>query len=498
MRLSYSPMRAYGELRPSGPISASCPTLTARTADVQRELGLREPVWWAGDILGDYLWSKQQEIMLSVRDNRRTAVQACHGPGKSHVAGRVIAWWIACHPIGEARVVTTAPTGDQVRAVLWQEVARAHSSGHLPGRLNQTEWWVTLPDGREELVGIGRKPAEHNPSAMQGIHERYVLVVIDEAGGVPSSLWAAIDGLLSNEECRLLAIGNPDDPTSEFARECAPGSGANVIRISAFDTPNFTGEWVPDAARHRLTSRIWVEEKRRKWGEDNPFYISKVLGLFPEIAEDVLIPPAWIRAAQSRDLTAAADDPIELGVDVGGGGNKSVIAHRHGPVVRILTRDRDPNTMATTGRVIDAIRRTSAETAKVDKYGIGYSVVDRAAEIAGDTMQPRTTREAASCVDGVLVGQPATDSESFANLRAEGYWGLRERFQDGTIDLDPDDDDLAAQLVDIRWKRTSAGKILIESKEEMMKRGRASPDEADAVMLAFLRVPGLRAGTWGR
>lgn len=483
-------------LSPDSPVSSLFGHIS--TSDLQRTIGLADPVWWVQNVLGEHVWSKQQEIMYSVRDNRRTSVQACHGPGKSFISARICAWWLACHPPGSARVVTTAPTGDQVKAVLWQEIGRAHSAGKLPGRLNQTEWWMAMPDGREEMVGIGRKPAEHNPSAMQGIHERYVLVVIDEACGVKGPLWVAIDGLLSNDDCRLLDIGNPDDPTSEFARECAPGSGSNVIRISAFDTPNFTGEWVPDDIRHKLTGKTWVEEKEHKWGKDNPFYISKVLGLFPEIAEDVLIPPSWIRAAQTRELTPSPKDPIELGVDVGGGGNKSVIAWRHGPVVRIIHQNRNPDTMQTTGKVIQAIMSTGARSAKVDKYGIGYSVVNRAAEISGDTREPKANRDAAARVVEVLVGNPASDPESFINLRAEGYWNLRERFQDGLIDIDPNDDDLAAQLVSIKTKPSSSGRVQIKSKEEMLAEGKPSPDEADAVMLAFLDPPGIYAGVWGK
>lgn len=442
--------------------------------ELDSELGRRDPSWWVTEILGDFLWSKQREIFESVRDHRRTAVKSCHGSGKSWSAARVIAWWLSCHPPGTARVVTSAPTGDQVKAILWHEISRAHAAGNLPGRLNQTEWWLEFEGGREEMVGIGRKPAEHNPAAFQGIHERYVLVVLDEAAGIPRSLWEAADGLLSNDACRLLAIGNPTDPTSEFAVECKPGSGTNVIRISAFDTPNLTGEPVPDEVAHRLVGRAWVEEKTRKWGPGNPLYLAKVLGEFPEVSEDGLIPVSWVRQAQERELPPS--QPVELGVDVGGGGDRSVIALRRGPVVRIHRRDQNPDTMQTCGNVVATIRETGAEVAKVDEIGIGRGVVDRA-------------KEQDHPVVGVNVGQPARDAEAFANLRAEGYWGLRERFQSGEVDLDIEDDDLAAQLVDLQYKRTSSGKIQIESKDEMRRRGKPSPDEADAVMLAFIRPP---------
>lgn len=435
-----------------------------------------DPVSWIRDRLGEHIWSKQRAIIESVRDHRRTAVQSCHSSGKSWTAARIVAWWLASHEPGEAFVVTSAPTGRQVRAILWREIGRAHAAGRLDGRLNLTEWWLKASAGNEELVAFGQKPADMDPSAFQGIHARAVLVIFDEACGIPEPLWIAADTLIANEESRFLAIGNPDDPTAEFAAVCAPGSGWNVITVSAFDTPNMTGEAVPDRLRHVLISPMWVEEKRAKWGETNPLYISKVLGQFPESAQDGLIPLSWIRAAQERELPPS--DPVELGVDVGGGGDRSVIAVRRGPVVRVIRRDQTPNTMHTYGNVLGTLRDERAHRAKVDEVGIGRGMVDLARD------QGRTD------VVGVNVGQSAKESEAFQNLRAEGYWALRERFQQGEIDIDPADDDLAAQLASLRFKRsTNGGRIQIESKDEMKRRGLSSPDDADAVMLAFIDPP---------
>ena len=166
--------------------------------------------------------------------------------------------------------------------------------------------------------------------------------------------------------------------------------------------------------------------------------------------------------------------------------------------VRIHGKDRTPDTMQTTGIMLNAIKDTGADWANVDEIGIGRGVVDRAAEIAKDQEEDKPTRDAAAKVQGINVGRAPQDREAFVNLRAEGYWALRDRFIEGTIDLDPDDEDLAAQLVDMRYKRTSSGKIQIESKDDIKKRGRPSPDEADAVMLAFLPEEEEMTGlTWG-
>jgi len=376
--------------------------------------------------------------------------------------------------------VTSAPTARQVRAILWKEIGRAHARG-LPGRTTQTSWFLDVPGSKEEMVAFGMKPSDTDPSAFQGIHARWVLVLFDEACGIPGgtdgqshSLWEAADSLLANDESRFLAIGNPDDPTAEFAKCCKPGSGWNVLGIGYADTPNFTGEEIPENLHHLLIGKKYVEEKRKKWGENNPLFISKILGKFPERSTDSLIPMSWILAAQAREL-----EPIganELGVDVGAGGDKNVVAHRRGPVVRIIRRDQEPDTMVSCGNLVADIKATETTVAKVDYIGIGRGMVDRGKELD----QP---------VLGINVGQSPRDKESFANLRAEAYWGLRERFMEGDIDIDELDEDLAAQLVELRFKRSSSGKTLIEEKSEMKKRLGHSPDDSDAVMLAFLVPP---------
>lgn len=452
------------------------PSAADMLQSIRRDKYLADPILWLRRRLGEHCWSMQRTIFEAVRDNRRVAVQSCHSVGKSFLQARIALWWLDTHAPGEAFVVTSAATDRQVRAVLWREINRAHAMGQFPGRCNQTEIWLSMPHGNEEIIAFGQKPADLNPTAFQGIHAKFVLVLFDEASGIYSDLWDSADSLISNANSKFVAMGNPDDPTSEFAEVCKPGSGWHTIQISAFDTPNFTGEVISSRMADLLAHPIWAEEKLRKWGESNPLYISKVLGRFPEVTSGGLFPISWIKAAQNRTLTPTDTSISELGVDVGGGGSgKSVIAHRHGDKVRIVHRDHEPDTMVTCGNVIRMLNSTHSSVAKIDSIGIGRGVADRAAELKKPII-------------AVNVGDPPSDTTQFLNLRAEGYWQLRERFQDGLIDIDEEDDDLAAQLVDLRYKSTSSGRVQIENKDEMRRRGRQSPDESDAVMLAFLKV----------
>lgn len=455
------------------------------------------PLAFMDEVLGSSLWSKQREIVESVWANRYTAVHSAHDVGKSFTAGQIAAAWLATYAPGTARVVSTAPTFGQVRAILWLEIARAHRKGHLPGRINQTEWWLD-----EELVAFGRKPADTNPDAFQGIHAEHVLVIIDEACGVPKTIYDAADSLVTNEGSAVLAIGNPDDPSGQFRAICKPGSGWNVIHVDGLESPNFTREKVPAELRPLLLSPTWVEERLKRWGETSPLYESKVRGRFPAVSEHAVIPLAWAERARERwlkfeeDLEAGAKWAEEeaaagyaLGVDVArGGGDATVIAARHGSRVWIAHSDHTADTMETTGNVVRIAGDLNPGRIGVDVVGIGAGVFDRLVEL-GLPAEPLNAGWGTTDFD-------ERDQPRFVNIRSQWWWQVRELFDPAAIErtgealmIDPDDDDLVDQLTQLQWSVTSRGRIAVESKDDMAKRGLSSPDRADALMHTIARAP---------
>lgn len=476
--------------------------LLAIEAELKRRRWQANPELWIKERLDEYTWSKQNEVLRTVEANRRTIVQSCHEVGKSWLAGRIAAWWLDAWVAGTAFVVTTAPSNPQIKAILWKEIGRAFVKGKLDGRVNQTEWYMKV-NGKEELVAFGRKPDDYDPAAFQGIHAPRVLVLIDEANGVRGPLHEAADSLIANDDSKIVMIGNPDDPAGEFFEASKPGSGWKVVTISAFDSPNFTGEYIPLAVAKQLIGKVYVEEKRRKWAphwkwtEDgsrctppegvdpatdansNPYWKSKILGVFPEKSEaDGLIPISWIKSAQLRDLSSTIKDgPNELGADIGAGGDDTAICHRNGFVFRIIRSDNDPDTMSQCGKIINDLRTTGAARVKIDKIGIGWGVVNRGQELNKPFI-------------GINVGEGASeDSESsderFLNLKAELWWNVRDLFERGLIDIDANDDDLAAELLSIRYERRSNGKLKISDKrKDSAGKIVASPNRAESLMLA--------------
>lgn len=448
------------------------------TPEPERELPT-DPVKWVRDDLDGFLWSKQREVLRALTEHRKVAVQSCHQIGKTACAAMAGAWWIAAHPPSEAMIVTTAPSGDQVKGILWGELLKAHRKGSLPGSIttggSTPEWKVN-----GEQIGFGRKPNDYVDlnkarTQFQGIHARYLLGILDEGCGIPKWLFEAMDTLATNEMSRLLVIGNPDDPTTEFARKCAPGSGWHVISISAFDSPNFTGEPVPEQLRESLISRRWVEDTARDYGEDSPYYISKVLGQFPEVADDVIISPRLVREAHERDLSGQMiGATARFGMDVAREGkDESCIYEERGGVIRLVQAwpTNDLTVLTDAGRAL--LESKPASTLTLDATGMGWGVHD---PLAAEGLKVRP----------FVAGAAAQDPTRFVNATAEAWWALREAMEAGLIDLDPDDDKLAAQLQSRKWRMDpSQRRIMVERKEEMAKRGMASPDRADAAVIAW-------------
>jgi hypothetical protein len=435
-----------------------------------------DPQGWIRDVLKEHTWSKQDEICQSVVDNRYTAVKACHGPGKSFIAARLGAWWLNVHELGDAFLVTTAPSWPQVQAILWREMRRAWRKGRLPGRITLDCMWY-MGEGRtdEELIAMGRKPADYNETAFQGLHARYILIIMDEACGIPISLWTAIRSLMTNDNARVIAIGNPDDPGSEFAQICKPGSGWNVIQIPAFDSPNFTGEYVPPAVAENLVTPLWVEDRRRDWGEGSPLWQAKVLAEFPDISDEYLITPAMIQTGIDTNLPGL--DKGRYGADIARmGSDKTVVYRNRGGVIRYVDSWGMTDTMTTAGKlklIMDKHHVTGIPNLVIDVVGLGAGPFDR-------------LREQDYPVVPFSAAERAYRPDKFKNRRAEVFWTFRGMLESAMIDLDPMDDLLHQELQSIKWFVDSSGRIQIESKEDMKERGVKSPDRADACVYSIV------------
>jgi hypothetical protein len=473
----------------SQPLSEK-PSLSQLQAELRRRLRERQrakgydlyvddPVGFITDILDERPWSIQARIAESVRDNPQTAVPSCFGSGKDWIAARLVCWWVSTGGIA----ITTADTYRQVRDILWRELRKAHARGGLPGNIPAVESRWEIPGTGAWAVGI--KPDDYNPEGFQGIHGSKVLVVIDEANGVGPDLWDATKGLVVNEQSRILAIGNPHEPQGPFFEACR-GKTWHIIHISVFDTPNFTGEPVPDKAQAELVSPFWLEQRRAEGLEGTPWWQAKVLGQFPDTASNAIVPLAWVEAARVRPHIPDAREWAGLDVARFGSDDSVLIeGSGNGPETVTVVHGQDTMQVAGMGMAYLHARRGSLA---VDVIGVGGGVVDRIRE------QLRAYDNPPGQLLAVNVAEsPDHDPDLLVNLRAQVWWDVRRQ-------LDPNSSDeplsfarldeqtyarLRAELTAPTYRMTSSGKVQIESKEELKARGLPSPDAADAFCLAL-------------
>lgn len=459
-----------------------------RAVEQYEKLANPDPVAWT-EARGMVLWSKEMEILSTVASRPRVAVHSAHNVGKSFSAGVLAAWWIDTHPDNTAFVVTTAPTASQIQTILWKEIRRVHKSSGLRGRTNLTEWWLN-----DEMVAFGRKPAEWNPDAFQGIHAQYVLVIIDESSGVPDSIREAAESLASNRGSKILAIGNPTVNKGWFARSCKPGSGWTVIHIDGLESPNFTseGKELPPSLTETLLSPDWVARRLVEWGsKSHPMYLIRVRGMFPpDSADDVTVPWDYVgrcrmsEGMEPEDVIEEYDladlEPVELGIDVAASkkGDETVIRERRGPLAYRRWAIRTDKPEKVTQLILRVQKITGATTLKIDAIGWGWGVI-------GD-VRARLKPMGINVV-GINVSKKSTKPKKFVNLRSQIWWEMgRELSQHLAWDLSLVDDKTIVELTAPHYTYDNKMRIRVEPKEDTVERIGHSPDDADALLLAFV------------
>lgn len=448
----------------------------------KNSLYLTDPAAWVYDVLGKHVWSKQKEILDSLVDHTHTAVVSCNGMGKSAIAGMSGAWWVATHDPYEVALICSAPTYPQIARVLFRELKDNHKAAAmrglpLPGHINQSEEWK-LDDAYGTLVGFGRRPADTDiVSAFQGIHRRFVMVILDEAGGIPQDLYTAAEAVTTTADSRVLAIGNPDRRGTEFHRIFREDQTWNKIKVSAFDTPNFTGEVIPEHLAPLLIQPSWVERQKIAWGEDSARYKSKVLAEFPEEDDTTFFSQSAIDTAVDLDVPEDMEVPLVLGVDVArfGDDDSVVYAFRGGRLRHVATWSK-ANAVESANRVHELAIAHGAERVHVDGTGLGAPIVDMLASMG----------EGKYTTVSIIGSAASPDNTRWLNARAAGYDSLREGMITGRIDIDLDDKDLIDEMMSIKYKFSAKGSIQIESKDDMRSRGMSSPDRLDAAMYAAL------------
>lgn len=442
------------------------------------------PVEFVEDIIGAKPDAAQAEILQSVADNQMTSVRSGHGVGKSTVEAWAVIWFMLTRPF--PKIPCTAPTQHQLFDILWAEISKwlRHSQG-LSSALIWTKEKLYLKDHPEEWFAVGRTAS--TADALQGFHADHLLYIIDEAPGVSDKIFEPVLGSLSTPNAKLLMCGNPSQ-LSGFFYDSHHKNRAN------YQTFHIDG---------RSSSRVSPEFVRaiiQMYGEDSDVFRVRVAGEFPLQADDIFIPLSLVeRSIMTEFAPRARPLQVHIGCDVARfGDDKTVIGYKVDEQVRFYKKRQGQDTMRTADDIIllgeELVRRYQlAEPipVKVDDGGVGGGVVDRLRQLKRN--EPERLWWLA--VYPVIFGQRIKHKyyyDSTTYMMAVVKRLLQPFNVDGTpkpVELIlPDDSDLVAQLSGRKYFLTENSRIRVESKKEMKKRNRPSPDEADCVLLLCLPV----------
>lgn len=454
---------------------------------------------------------------------KRVSVAACHGVGKDTLAAWVVLWAMYCWP--RPKIPCTAPTAHQLYDLLWSEIAKWRNG--IPTALrNLTDLksdrfeWV---NDRATWFAVARTARKENSEALQGFHAEVIVVVVDEASGVPDIIFEVLEGALTGAFAIQLLIGNPTQPAGFFAESHRSDRRFVRMRVMAAHALK-PGEKVPPGvwASYRPT-KVYVEAMRLKYGEDSNVYRVRVLGLFPRSSDDQAIPMEWVEQAAMRDVPKdhwlKSDQRMCIGLDVARfGDDATAVTVRQGSVVMGAWTWHGNDTAQTKDKVLKLAQRLAPLTVErdsngnvsrpgytpailVDGVGVGGGVVDELRKVEGLT------------VIDVQVGNVSADPDCHRK-RDSLWWRARLFYQKekpaiapGSTDkrltsieswtpqnphIDSDvRDRMTGELATPKYGLAPDGKIKIESKSEVKDRlggSGGSPDVADSHNLTFNNV----------
>lgn len=446
-----------------------------------------DPVWWMETGCGWKLWERQQEIARALVDYKRVAVPAAFGVGKTWVSAALVLWWLYNHY--PSKVITTAPTARQVKDLLWSEIRTLHKKSlrRLGGEPLKLQ--LTLED---EWFAAGFSTDEENIDKFTGYHSPYLLLIFDQAAGIPRSLWRAAEGLVVGTNCRWLAISNTTDSGSAMADICIPGRKSefgdwHVIKINAFDSPNIKAgkDVIPGIIGHN-----WINERRKVWRVTDPLWRIFVEAEFVEETSMTVLTNAHIASMlRSNDLPEPDFSDIHISIDVADEGEDSTVwCVRAGSRVLFYEQVYGNNTMEIVDKTVEIIGRieeqtkSAVQTIKVDSIGVGAGVVSRLGQLGYPAIPINVSR----------IPDDADRKDQFLNLRAAMAWSLRDLAEADAVHLHPYYSTPDKFLQDLEEELTlryrvlpQSGKIQLEPKKVTKKRLRRSPDFWDATMLCF-------------
>ena len=405
------------------------------------------------------------ELLKPIEEGKRfIAIRAAHGVGKTTGEAWVILWFLLFRR--PCKIPVTANSRDQLRDVVWAEIAKWHSK--LPPFLRELievdADRVYIKSDPNNAFAVARTARKEKPEALQGFHSDHLLFVIEEASGIEEIIFETAGGALTGRNSMVLMCGNPTRSQGYFYNAFHRNRAEwHCVHIPGSRSTQFDPEY--------------ANKVEREYGSLSNYYRVRVLGEFPLSEDDAVIPLAMVEAAVGRDVLPTEAGTV-WGVDVARfGDDTSALAKRRGNTLLAPIKEwRKLDLMQVTGWIVREWEETPVDerpgAINVDVIGLGAGVVDR-------------LRELQLPVRGINVGEVAALNEKrFMRLRDELWFKARDWFDAKDCRI-PKDDILISELVVPKYKIESSGKLKVESKDELKKRGMKSPNKADAFCLTL-------------
>jgi phage terminase large subunit len=434
----------------------------------------KHPDLFVEDLLGVTPQDWQREVMSAVaKGQRRCSIRSGHGVGKSSCASWLMIWFLLTrYPV---KVVVTAPTASQLFDALFAECKRWIKELPTPIKslLEMKSDRIELGSSPTEAFISARTSRSESPESLAGVHADHVLLVVDEASGVPESVFEAAYGSMSGKDATTILLGNPTRSSGYFYEtHTRLRDSWWTKQVSCLDSP--------------LVSPDFIQEMELKYGIGSNAMKVRVYGEFPTAEDDTLISLHSVEQASKRTVEQPEGTPVVWGLDVARyGDDASVLCIRQGRHLIELHSWKKLSLMELAGRVLDLLNSADEppEEILVDSIGLGAGVLDR-------------LRELDISARGVNVSESPAMADRYANLRAE-LWDLTKQWFAEEVQI-PNDDSLIADLTAPRYSFNSSGKMIVESKAETKKRLGRSTDFADSLVLTFASTAAGASGQYRR
>ncbi|HEY8309144.1 MAG TPA: DEAD/DEAH box helicase family protein [Gemmatimonadaceae bacterium] len=422
-----------------------------------------DPISFVEDMFGVTPDPWQCEALRAVARGENVSIVSGHGIGKSAFMSWLVIWYLSTRNM--AKIPCTAPTAHQLSDILWAELQKWLANSPLKPLLNWTATRLSMLGMEGSWFAVARTSS--TPEALAGFHADNLLFIVDEASGVDDSVFNVVEGAITSEGAQLIMCSNGTKSEGYFYDSHNKNRGRfHCIQVSSEDSPR--------------VSRQWIEDMKQKWGENSNIYRVRVRGLFPTASEDVFIPETLVIPAIGRARRPVTNtSPRELGIDVARyGADDTAFVYRHGDNVEYMYKKNGLSLTQSAGVAVNFARQFKIRSIKLDDSGVG----------GGLTELLQNSKELAALDVDIYPVQFGGKGDEFHRDTAARMWSsIRDKFSEGSISIPGVEAAyvMLEQLTKRHYSFNERGKIVLESKEKMRARGVASPDYADALVLAF-------------